>query len=239
MQILTCILIDDEQAAIDTLEFHFEKIDYIKVIRTFNNPLDALSFLEKTEVDLIFLDIIMPVITGLEFLNLIKNKTDVILTSASRQYALEGFENEVLDYLLKPFSMERILQVLQRARLKKAKPIDNLPNDYIVLKTDSKHKLVKVDIADIIYIEGLKNYISVYTSQQRIITLLNIKSIEESLPKNKFIRIHKSYIVSLNKVWSVDGNQIYFKEINLPIPISNTYKAAFFDLMRKKLIENR
>lgn len=236
---LNCILIDDEQHAIDLLEIHFKKIDYVNVIKTFNNPLHALSFLEDNTVDLIFLDIEMPEISGIEFIKLLKKKTDIIITSAFKQYAIEGFENEVLDYLLKPVALDRLLHSLQRAKAKKTEKLAYNTEEFIVLKTDSKNKLLKVDLSDIIYVEGLKNYIAVFTEQQKIVTLLNMKSIEESLPNDKFIRTHKSYIVSINKVKSVDGSQIFLKGTDEIIPISDSYKTMFFEILRKNLIENK
>jgi DNA-binding LytR/AlgR family response regulator len=235
---INCIIIDDEQHAIDLLNIHIQKIDKLKVLKTFNDPLSALSFLEHNPVELIFLDIEMPDISGIQFIKIIKKKTPVILTSAYKEYALEGFENEVLDYLLKPISFERLFQAVQRLR-----PMINLksvtPMDFIVVKTDSKTKLLKIDLDDILYIEGLKNYISVFTSQQRIISLLNLKSFEENLPEERFIRTHKSFIISINKVRLIDGNQIFLKGVEKSIPISDSYRKNLFDLFRQNLIENK
>ena len=239
---LNCILIDDEQHAIDLLEYHIKKIDYLNVVKTFNNPLDALYFLESNTVDLVFLDINMPEISGMELIKFIKNKANVIIISAFREYALEGFENEALDYLLKPVSFERFLHAVQKAKekiqLQSRPPADNA-DDFIVLKTDSKNRLLKIDLVDIVYIEGLKNYVSVYTTQQRIVTLLNMKSLVDSLPKEKFVRIHKSYIVAINKVKVINGNQIFLKDVERSLPVSEGYKPLLFNILKQKLVENK
>lgn len=239
---LTCIIIDDEQHAIDLLTIHIKKIDDVKVAETFTNPLDALKYLEHNQVDFIFLDIEMHEISGLDFMKVIKKKTNIVVTSAFKHYAFEGYENEVVDYLLKPVAIERLLLALQKV---KAKISDDLAfnqsskDEFIILKTDSKNKLLKVDLDDILYIEGLKNYISVFTPEQRIVTLLNMKSLESSLPKDRFIRTHNSFIIAFDKFKLVDGNQIYLQGVNRSIPISEGYKKAFFTILKKKLIENK
>jgi DNA-binding LytR/AlgR family response regulator len=240
---LTCVLVDDEQHAIDLLKFHIQKIDYLQVIKTFNNPLDALYFLDENTVDLVFLDIHMPEISGIDLIKYLRRKTAVIITSAHREYALEGFEHDVMDYLLKPVSFDRFLQAVQKAK-EKIKAQNRSPattyEDFIVLKTESKTKLLKVDLADILYIEGLQNYVSVFTRhQQRIMTKLNMKTFEERLPKAQFIRIQKSYIVSLSQVKQVDGNQVILKDTEQKLPIGDNYRNALFTLLKEKLVENK
>ena len=236
---INCVIIDDEQHAIDLIKIHVEKIDYLRVLETFNSPVNAIGFLENNDVDVLFLDIEMPDISGLSFIKLLKKKIQVVVISAYKEYALEGFENEVLDYIVKPVSFERLLQATQRVlALSNSKSIV-APNAFIILKTDSKNKLLKVDLDDIIYIEGLKNYISVFTTQQRVISLLNIKSLEEKLPADRFIRTHKSYIISINKIKMVNGNQVFLKGLEQGIPISDGYKKQFFEIFRKNLIDNK
>jgi len=236
---INCVIIDDEQHAIDLIKIHVEKIDYLRVLETFNNPVNAIGFLENNDVDVIFLDIEMPEISGLSFIKLLKKKIPVIVISAYKEYALEGFENEVLDYIVKPVSFERLLQATQRVLALSNSKSSVAPNAFIILKTDSKNKLLKIDLDDIIYIEGLKNYISVFTTQQRVISLLNIKSLEEKLPADRFIRTHKSYIISIAKVKMVNGNQVFLKGLEQGIPISDSYKKNFFEIFRKNLIDNK
>ena len=239
---LTSILIDDEQHAIDLLEIHLKKIEDIVIVGSFNNPLKALDFLKTNAVDLIFLDIEMPEISGISFMSILGRRSNIIITSAYRQYAFEGFENDVIDYLLKPVSFERLLQSLQKSKTKNhfkepAKPYAS--EDFIILKTDSKNKLLKVALSEIVYIEGLKNYISVFTVTQRIVVLLNMKSLDENLPKDRFIRIHKSYIVALDKFRAVDGNRVFLEGIDRGLPIGDGYKTSFLNIIKRKLIENK
>lgn len=238
---MTCLIVDDEQHAIELLEMHLKKVPYVSVKATFTDALKAIEYLQTTEVDLIFLDVNMPNISGIEFIKVLNKKINIIIVSAFREYALDGFEHEVVDFILKPVSFDRLLRALQKAKpvlpAKEKEPTENA--EFIVLKTDSKNKLYKVDFEDIVYVEGLKNYVSVITSTQKIVTLLNIKSLEDQLPKERFIRVHKSYIVSLNRVKSVDGNQVFLKDIKEPIPISETYKAAFFNLLKNQLVQNK
>lgn len=236
---MNCIIIDDEQHAIDLLTIYIQKIEHLKIIGTFNNPINAISFIEHNSVDLIFLDIEMPEISGLKFIKIIKKKIPIILTSAYKEYALEGFENEVLDYLLKPISFERLLQSVQRVKSAENDITSIVQNKFIVLKTDSKNKLLKIDLADIIYIEGLKNYLSVFTTQQRVISLLNLKSLEENLPTDSFIRTHKSFIISIARVKLIDGNQVFLNGLERSIPISDSYRKKLFEVFRKNLIENK
>lgn len=238
---LNCLIVDDEQHAIELLEMHLKKVPYVTIKATFTDALKAIEYLHTNEVDLIFLDVNMPDISGIEFIKVMNKKINIIIVSAFREYALEGFEHEVVDFILKPVSFDRLLRSLQKARpVQPAKEKEVAENaEYIVLKTDSKNKLYKVDFDDIVYVEGLKNYVSVITSTQKIVTLLNIKSLEDQLPKERFIRVHKSYIVSLNRVKSVDGNQIFLKDIKEAIPVSETYKAAFFNLLKNQLVQNK
>lgn len=238
---LNCLIVDDEQHAIELLEMHLKKVPYVNIKATFTDALKAIEYLHTHEADLIFLDVNMPDISGIEFIKVLNKKINIIIVSAFREYALEGFEHEVVDFILKPVSFDRLLRSLQKARpVQPAKEKEAAENaEYIVLKTDSKNKLYKVDFDDIVYVEGLKNYVSVITSTQKIVTLLNIKSLEDQLPKERFIRVHKSYIVSLNQVKSVDGNQIFLKDIKEAIPVSETYKAAFFNLLKNQLVQNK
>jgi len=239
---LTCILIDDEQHAIDLLAYHIKKIDYLQVVKTFNNPLDALFYLDNNTVDLVFLDINMPEISGIELMKFIKNKADVIIVSAFREYALEGFENEALDYLLKPVSFERFLHAIQKAKEKiqlKHRRATDIYEDFIVLKTDAKNNFLKIDLVDIVYIEGLKNYVSVHTNNQRITAYLNMKSLVDKLSTERFIRVHKSYIVAINRLKIVNGNQVFLKDIEHGIPISEGYKPALLNILKQKLVENK
>lgn len=238
---ITCLIVDDEQGAIDLLKAYIDKTPFLSLVASTKNPLDALSIVQDQQIDLIFLDIHMPQLSGFEFMKLIKGKSKVVLTTAYGEYALEGFEREALDYLLKPIAFERFLKAAQKALDSSItvsaswSPAMN-EEDFIFVKTEHKGKMIKVNINDIIYVEGLKNYISIYTEDDRTVTLLNMKDLESRLPKNQFMRVHKSYIVALNKIQALDGNQILLKGIKPYIPLGETYRTAFFDALQQKIM---
>ncbi len=248
MKPIACIIVDDEQPAIDVLSHYIQKTPHVDLAYTTTNPLEALDFVRRKETDnlqdnpryLIFLDIHMPQLSGIEFLQLAGKQHPVILTTAYSEYALQGFEYEVVDYLLKPIAFQRFLKAVQRIdRQQKPIPIKEVvpastKADFLLVKMESKGKLIKVNMRDIVYVEGLKNYISIYTENERIITLLTMKELEEKLPNSEFCRVHKSYIVALDRISTIDGNQIFLKSNqlkNLPIPLGATYRQAFFNFL--------
>ena len=237
---LTCIIIDDEQHAIDLLKSYIEKISFLTLKGTFNNPLSAIP---ETDVDIIFIDMHMPQLSGMDFIKLIRSKAKIIITSAFPEYALESFEYEVLDYLLKPISFDRFLKAVQKAMNQLAFAEEDMQakkqKNYIVVKTDAKNKLQKIELDEVIYIEGMKNYVTIHKDQQQIMTLLNMKDLESSLPRDQFIRVHKSYIISVDKIKIIEGNQIFLKGVKESIPLSETYKQAFFDLLKLTILGNK
>jgi DNA-binding LytR/AlgR family response regulator len=239
---ISCIIIDDETHAIELLKSHVSKVSFLDLKSTFTNPLEAITLLNNQEIDLVFIDIQMSQLSGLDFIRLFPSKTKFIVTSAFKEYALESFEYEVIDYLLKPISFDRFLKSVQKAMNQLAFSDQHAPADtqsYILVKTDIK-KLQKVELEEIVYIEGLKNYVSIQRGPQpSIITLLNLKDLENSLPKDRFIRVHKSYIISIDKITTIEGNQVFLKNTEESIPLSETYKTAFFDSLRQRIIGNK
>jgi len=234
---ISCLVVDDEQSAVDLLCAFVRKTPFLTLIGATTNPLEALSLLQAQPIDLLFLDIHMPQPSGLDLMRLLPGGTRVVLTTAYSEFAVQGFELEALDYLLKPIAFERFLKAAQKAR-----PAAVLPPaaatpevalaDYIFVKTESKGKMAKVDFADIVYVEGLKNYVSIQTLHERVVTLLNIKDLGERLPARHFMRVHKSYIVSLDKIRALDGNQIFLKGMNTFVPLGDTYRPAFFEALQ-------
>ena len=222
-------MIEDEPLARNLVTAYIQKSPNLTLLKAFSNGLEALDYLRDNKVDIMFSDIQMPELTGIALLKLLKNKPIVILTTAYSEYAIEGYELEVFDYLLKPISFERFLKTVEKviARLDKEKnsgnPIvqnvaieNNEPkSDFIFVKDGTK--LVKVNFSDILYIEGLKDYVCIYTPDQKIVTLQTMKSLENTLPAEKFIRVHNSFIIAL-------------------IPVSDSYKKAFKDFIEKKQI---
>ncbi|MCD8739350.1 response regulator transcription factor [Mucilaginibacter roseus] len=232
---LTCIIIDDEEHAIELLRLHIEQTPFLELLYTTTSPVKGLEFALREKVDLVLLDVQMPGITGIEFIKLLKGKCKVILTTAYKEYALDGFDNEVVDYLLKPILYPRFLQAANRALAVCGRNVNPI-NDYLLVKTELKGKMIKIDIDDIIYIEGLKQYVSIYTQQeQRKIALLNIKDLDQRLPKNQFLRVHKSFIVSVRHIAMIQGNMVYLTTKE-SIPIGHTYKEAFTAFMKDKIM---
>ena len=243
---INCIVIDDESHTSKLIESHIEKTPSLSLVKTFRSPIEALSFLQREYIDLIFLDIQMPELTGIEFLKILGGKAKVIITSAYAEYAIEGYEHDVIDYLLKPISFDRFFKAAQKAI---NTTLPSAPNstiegnsDFILVKTETKGKMVKIDTKDIYYIEGLKNYVSIYTLNDRIIALLNIKDLEQNLPTAHFLRVHKSYIVNIDKISAIESNQIVLKDSVVrknAIPLGVTYRRTFYQTFEKHIMERK
>ena len=252
---LSCIIVEDEPLARQLLEQYVRKVPHLELLKAFSNPLEALDFLRNNEVDILFSDIQMPEITGITLLKILQKKPLIILTTAYSEYAIEGYELDVIAYLLKPITFEKFLKAVEKATQlksekqplieeKKAIPViasDSLttkgvaqaiPNDiqpFIFVKDGTK--LVKIRLPDILYIEGLKDYVSIYTREKKIVTLQTLKSLEAQLPDNQFIRIHNSYIVSLEGIDAIDKERVQIGKSFLPI--SDTYRKAFKEFIER------
>lgn len=237
---LKCFLIDDEPSAINILKGHVEKTPFLELVGSSNDPLKALEMIREQKIDLIFLDIQMPNLTGLDLIKLLPVETKIIITSAFKEYAVEGFNHEALDYLVKPISFERFLNAAQRGLNNSSKSVskkepEEEKDDYFFVKTETKGKVVKISFQDIMYFEGLKNYVSIYTKGDRIIAYLSFKELENKLPES-FMRVHKSYIIALKRIKAVEGSQIFLNDVTPPIPLGNTYRKMFFNKLYNKLM---
>ena len=234
---IRCLVVDDEPLALDILEDYISKVPFLTLVKTTTSAIEGLSLVQSDAIDLVFLDVQMPELTGIQFLKIINGKCDVILTTAYSQYALDGYELDVVDYLLKPIAFDRFYKAAQKVLQSSGNSNSSAPevlsvqknHDFIFVKTE--HKIQKIYLDDILYIEGLKDYISIFTRSERIITLQNMKKMEESLPSKSFIRVHKSYIIALGKIESIERSRIQIGE--KIIPIGDTYREYFF-----KQIEN-
>jgi DNA-binding LytR/AlgR family response regulator len=232
---LNVLIVDDEPLALDVLETYIEKVPQFKLAGRCNNALEANEILQKEPVDLLFMDIQMPQITGIEFMKTLADPPMVIFTTAYSDYAIEGFELEAIDYLVKPISFERFLKASNRAieqfELKSGEGPES--SDFIFVKADKK--LIKVKYDDIIYIEGLKDYVIIKLDASRVITLQTMKSLEKKLPEDKFKRIHRSYIVNLDKINAIVGNMIEVREKNQAkhIPIGKNYRDELLEIVNK------
>ncbi|RIV18720.1 DNA-binding response regulator [Fibrisoma montanum] len=238
---LRTIVVDDEPLALTILGDYVGKVPFLELVGTTTSPIAALQRVQAGEVDVVLLDIQMPELTGIQFLKIVGNRCRIILTTAYSEYALDGYEHDVVDYLLKPISFERFYRAVQkllpgpgavshpepRQPTEVAPAAEGIP-DFIFVKTE--YRLQRVDLSDVLYAEGLKDYVSLYTGQPanptRLLTLQTMKHLEEKLPVSRFVRVHKSYIVALNRIESIERNRIYIGKA--VIPIGDTYRDEFF-----------
>ena len=232
---IQCIIIDDEPLARKGLKEYIADTDFLSVMGEFDNPLRATEIISGGEVQLLFLDIQMPWITGLDFFKTLKNPPPVIFTTAYPQYALEGFEVNALDYLVKPISFDRFLKAALKAReyyeIREKNTAESKDSnaDYFFIKADNK--LMKVDYNEILYAEALQNYVVIHTTDRKYITYLTFRSVEEYLPSDKFIKTHKSYIISASKIDSIEGNDVRIGSHH--VPISRNLKDEVMDRLLK------
>jgi DNA-binding LytR/AlgR family response regulator len=215
-QKIKCIITDDEPFARKGLQGYIQQIDFLDLRGTCENALELNSLLKHESVDLLFLDIEMPYMTGIDFLKNLPTRPRVIFTTAYEKYALQGFELEVLDYLLKPIPFDRFLKAANKAFDYFRQQQGSIPiEDYIFVKADSK--LEKIQFADILFAEALENYVAIYTREKKIITHLPLKMLQEKLPQTSFIQPHKSYIVAIDKINSIEGNILHIGSYQVPI----------------------
>lgn len=239
---LNCVIIEDEPLARNLMIEYVKKVPSLNLIEAFSNPLAAMETLRSAAIDILFLDVQMPEITGISLLKILKKRPLVVLTTAYSQYALEGYELDVADYLLKPITFERFLKSVDKItqRLETTPVVQSLPVElgmatpaFIFVKDGTK--LVKVKLDEILYIEGLKDYVTIQTLNQKIVTLQRLKSLEEQLPANKFIRIHNSYIVSLDAIDVIQKNEVQIRGVVLPV--GDTYRKAFKEFIERNHIQ--
>ncbi|MBN1158019.1 MAG: response regulator transcription factor [Bacteroidales bacterium] len=233
------IVIDDEPLALQLVEGYAEKTPGLKLVGKFDNPLDALEFMSGESVDLIFVDIQMPDLNGIEFTRALEKGPKVIFTTAYEKYALEGFRLDVVDYLLKPFSYEEFLKAVNKASrlIKLEQGMQNqiaADDEFLFLK--SEYKIKRINFNDILYIEGLKDYIKVYTQNETrpVLSLTSLKLLESKLPGSKFMRVHRSFIVNLRKIHTIERSRIVFGKTY--IPVSEQYKDKFQDYVNRNFL---
>ncbi|NER17293.1 LytR/AlgR family response regulator transcription factor [Spongiivirga citrea] len=224
MELYKCIIIEDEPLALDRTKEFTQKIPFLELSATFDNALDGLAYLKTNKVDVLFLDINMDELTGIELLESSKIDSHVIITTAYQEYALKSFELNVTDYLLKPFTFNRFIQAVNKVQDSLEQKTEKKLPEFIFVKTENR--LEKINLNDILYIEGMRDYRRIHTTNKRIMTLQNFKEFEEIIPSNIVCRVHKSYMVSLSKIESIERNRI--RIVNELIPISETYKTSFF-----------
>ena len=226
----TCIIIEDEPLALEKTMDFVNKVPYLQLNATFDNALTGLNYLNNNKVDLLFLDINMDELSGIELLESSKINSQVIITTAYQEYALKGYELQITDYLLKPFTFNRFLQAVNKAQDNLSQRIVEKQLDFIFVKTENR--LEKIMINDILYIEGMRDYLRIHTANKKIMTLQGFNELEHLLPTHLVCRVHKSYMVAVNKIESIERSEI--KIGTVIIPVSTTYKEAFLQLINNK-----
>lgn len=225
---INCVIIEDEPLAQERVKSYIQKLPFLNLTSTFDNAFDALVFLKSNAVDLIFLDINLGELSGIQLLETGTIKSQVIITTAYNEFALKGFDLNVTDYLLKPYTFERFYQAIEKAQTNLSKQETIQDKKFIFVKTE--YRLEKIFLSDILYIEGMRDYRSIYTSQKRIMTLQTFKDLEKEIPSSIICRVHKSFMVSINKIESIERDRIKIKDTL--IPISETYKKSFFEQIK-------
>jgi len=226
-----CIIVDDEQTARNILKAYISDVSFLKLINEFKNALEALEFIKHNNIDIIFIDIEMPKLSGLNFVKIIDSNAQIIFTTAHREFALDGFELNAIDYLLKPFSFDRFLKAVQKTIPKTTlnMPLSNSikTSDHIYVKVNKQ--MIKVYFKTLLYIEGLSNYVKLYTNNGSLVVYDKLSSLIDDLPSNEFMRVHKSYIINTSKI-ELYTNE-YVEIDNKHIPVSNTYRKALISFL--------
>jgi two-component system, LytTR family, response regulator len=238
MQKINCIIVDDEPLAHEVLTDYVNKIPFLNLLACFDEAFEALHFVQQQKVDLVFLDIQMPGLSGIQWLKSLVKRPEVIFTTAYDAYALQGYELNALDYLMKPIPFERFMQAIHKVEEKLlAKKVEEKPSstavlsaspDFIFVKTE--YRIERVNLSEILYVEGMKDYLSFQLTKGRLLSLMNFRQAEELLPAENFIRVHKSYLVALDKIESIERLRIRIGE--QLIPIGETYKDKFYDRLK-------
>ena len=237
---INCIIVDDEQHAIDILVHYVKQTPHLNLVASFTNPIEALELIGQQKIDLVFLDIQMPELSGIDFIKAIHGKSKVILTTAYSEFALEGYDLYVVDYLMKPIRLPRFLTAVQKAMQQinpGAETAEKKDDDYIFVKTESKGKLLKINLADIDFVESMKNYVAIHRGGQKTLVYTSLKELEEHLPKKQFIRVHKSFIIPIARITGIEGNLVRLKNVTAEILIGENYKAELMEIIKGKMIQ--
>jgi DNA-binding LytR/AlgR family response regulator len=235
MKVIKCLIVDDEPPAIRLIEKYLSRVPFLELVSSTTSALTALSLIEEGGIDLVFMDIQMPDLTGLQLSKLVKGKTKIIFTTAYPQFAIQSYEVDAVDYLLKPFEFERFYEAVLKVKNSFKAEVTEIPkevDDFIFIKTDGKNNFEKVQINEICYIEGLKNYVAIHLKDRQVITNNTLKSIEDFLPISNFVKTHKSFIVSLRHITKTDSLSVFIN--GKSISIGDTYKKELFEIIQQK-----
>ena len=241
MRTIRCAILDDEPMAVALLSKYVEKISSFELVKATTNPFEILELIAQTTIDVLFIDIQMPELTGIQMMEMLGNKTKFVITSAYSEYALKGYEHNVVDYLLKPISFDRFYKCIQKieslalektaSTVEIAAKTEEKPDEFLFIKTDGK--LVKINLNDLLLVEGLKDYLYLHLKSEKLIVLDTLKDFEAKLPASDFMRVHKSYIIRLDQIETIERNRVFIQK-NI-VPIGETYKIKFQDWVKSFL----
>lgn len=237
-QRIKCLAVDDEPLALELVKDYIDQTPFLELVGTCSSAIEAMSFLENNQVQLLFLDIQMPGLTGTSLMRSLTQKPKVIFTTAFEEYALEGFKLDAVDYILKPFDYEEFLRAAQKARdlimLESGSKSDTSGSDYFFVKSD--YKLVKIDTDQVMYIEGLKDYVKIHINNapKPVLTLMSLKTLESQLPPDRFIRIHRSFIINVRHITGIERNLVHMP--NIQIPMSDSYKNQLMEMINDRIM---
>jgi DNA-binding LytR/AlgR family response regulator len=238
---IRCVIIDDERQAINVIKKHVGRLPNIEVVGTETNPLLGIELIKKEHPDVVFLDIQMDEMNGIEIMKLLGKSTCVVICTAYSEFAVTGYELDAVDYLMKPIEFNRFVKAVQRVSntISHRSPgnTNAIPNDYIFVKAGQRGKMLKIDLDEIDYVEGMSNYIAFHRGTQKTLAYLTLRELEERLPDVQFIRVHKSYIIAIREISFMEHNELILKKSKQRIPIGANYKEAFLTKMKDKLME--
>lgn len=233
---IRCIIVDDETHAIELLSMHIEQTGFLELVGTATSPVKALQLVFEQKIDVVFLDVQMPEMSGIEFMQLLNGRCKVILVTAYKDYAIQGFDNDVIDYLLKPVTFPRFLQSARKL-LDLSNKTAEQSNDYIFVNGDAKGGLLRINTDDIIYVEGQKQYVCFFTRDGRkYLSRLTLKELETRLPAGKFIRVHKSFVVATQYITRIHNNALSLAHTTQMIPVGSSYRESFMNRMKDRIM---
>lgn len=237
-KVLTCIIVDDEPPAVRVLQKYAGQLPDLDCVAVTNSPIEALQLIEQHQPDILFLDIQMPELTGIQLSAILKDRVKIIFTTAYAQFALDGFELNAVDYLLKPISFDRFIRSVEKVR-NQAQSVENNERKpeqeaFFFVKTDGKNRFKKIRLDEICYLESIKNYVILHTENEQVVTYNTLKYFEENLPAGQFVKIHKSFLVSLHKIEKTDTNEVWV--LGKELPLGDTYKNDFFEKINRKML---
>ncbi|BAV05893.1 two component transcriptional regulator, LytTR family [Filimonas lacunae] len=237
---IKCVIIDDEQLAINVIEMYVKKMPNLQLVGTATNPLTGIELVQQHKADVVFLDIQMDEMGGIDVMKILGPSVKVVFCTAFSEFAVTSYELDAVDYLMKPVAFSRFVKAVQRVSnailSQSVVASDAIPDDYIFVKAEQKGKMIKINLDDIDFVEGMSNYVAFHRGKERILAYLTLKEVEERLPASHFMRVHKSYIVALRQITTIENGDLVLKDTNDRVPLSNTYKQAFMDKMKSKLM---